>query len=309
MTRRAGARSAERVLQTRIQVPSKLSGAMLCSQKLLTDFLAAPSHDPPPPPPTFARPHMPPPSSPQQQHNHASQHAPSPFGGGRELPGIASVHRPGSGISISSLIGGGDTSGPNQPAQSQSSPPGATTSAPPANNHSMQPPSPRRAPPPGSRSEFQPFRRQPSPDRHMYPGATSRAPEAHGYPAGSPTRTYSNHGSPDQGRQSLPQGSQPYKPMVFQGSARPYASSPNEGHERDPRQSSAPIPPRPNSQPTGPPGPPPEQEVKTTYDALGGRRTIYGQPEERRRTLGESHHTRPNVTEILGGGGGPEWEW
>ncbi|KAF2790224.1 Rxt3-domain-containing protein [Melanomma pulvis-pyrius CBS 109.77] len=265
----------------------------------------APSHDPPPPPPSFARPHMPPPSSPQQQHSHApqAQRAPFPsFGGGRELPGLGPQHRPGSSMSISSLIGGGDAGVSNQMAQSHSSPSNAPTNAPPPNNHSMQPPSPRRGLSSGSRPEFQPFRRQPSPDRHMYTGGTSRAPEGHGFPAGSPTQPYSNQGSPEQGRQSLPQSSQPYKPMVFQG-ARSYAPSPNNAHTRDPRQPPSNIPPRPNSQPNGPHGPhhPPDQEAKTVYDALGGRRTAYGQPEERRRTLGESHHTRPNAADILGG--------
>ncbi|KAF2174443.1 Rxt3-domain-containing protein [Zopfia rhizophila CBS 207.26] len=267
------------------------------------NLYGAPPHDPPPPP-SFARPHMPPPSSPQQQHNHASQsqvqRAPFPsFTGGRELPGLGAGHRPGSSMSISSLIGSGDTSASNQPSQSQSSPTSASANTPSSNNHSMQPPSPRRGLSSGSKSEFQPYRRQPSPERHMYTSTASRLPEGHGYTVGSPTRSYSNHASPELGRQALPQTSQPYRPMVFQ-SSRPYASSPNDSHARDPRQTSAGIPPRPNSQPSGPPGPP-EPEMKAGYDALGGRRVIYGQvTEERRRTLGESHHARPTAAEILG---------
>lgn len=203
-------------------------------------------------------------------------------------------------MSISSIIGGGDTSASNQASQSHSSPPSAPANAT-APTHHMQPPSPRRGLSSGSRPEFQPFRRQPSPERHPYTTSASRPAEGHGYSAGSPTRSYSTHGSPEQGRQSLPQTAQPYKPMVFQGS-RPYASSPNDPHARDPRQPSASVPPRPNSQPTGPPGPPgpPEQEQKVSYDTLGGRRTGYNAAEERRRTLGESHHSRPNVAEILG---------
>jgi hypothetical protein len=207
-------------------------------------------------------------------------------------------------MSISSLIGGGDAGVSNQMSQSQSqshpSPNNVPTNAPPPNNHSMQPPSPRRGLPSGQRPEFQPFRRQPSPDRHLYTGGASRAPEGHGFPGGSPTRSYSNQGSPEQGRQPLPQSSQPYKPMVFQG-PRHYAPASNDAHARDNRQPSN-VPPRPNSQPMGPHGSngPPDQEAKTLYDALGGRRLIYGQPEERRRTLGESHHARPNVGEILG---------
>lgn len=241
---------------------------------------------------------MPPPSSPQQQHNHASQ-APnarysSAFGGNRELPGLGQAHRPGSSMSISSLIGGSDTSAPNQTTQSQSSPP---TNAPSSNNHSMQPPSPRRGLSSAPRSDFQPFRRQPSPDRHMYGNNTSRTPDAHSYIAGSPTRSYSNQGSPEQGRPSLPGTSQPYKPMVFQGQ-RPYGS-PHDAHARDPRQPSSSIPPRPNSQPTGPGHP--DQEPRNAYDTLGARRAPYGPPEERRRTLGDSHHSRPSAAELLGG--------
>ncbi|KAF2464961.1 Rxt3-domain-containing protein [Lindgomyces ingoldianus] len=265
----------------------------------------APSHDPPPPPPSFSRPHMPPPSSPQQQHNHAPPSQPprppfsSSFGGGRELPGLGAAHRPGSSMSISSLIGAGDTAS-NQQSQSQSSPTTAPSNAPLSNNHTMQPPSPRRGLSSGSRSDFQPYRLQSSPeDRHMYGSTTSRLSEVHGYPTGSPTRPYSNHGSPEQGRQPLPQTSQPYKPMVFQ-SSRSYASTPSDAQARDPRQASTSVPPRPNSQPTGPPGTS-DHEAKPSYDALGGRRTTYQQPEERRRTLGESHHTRPNTAEILGG--------
>lgn len=196
-------------------------------------------------------------------------------------------------MSISSLIGRGDTGAPHQTSQSQLSPPTNAQS----NNHSMQPPSPRRGLPPASRPDYQPFRRQPSPDRHMYSNNTSRAPEGHSYTSASPTRSYSNHGSPEQSRLSLPQTAQPYKPMVFQGQ-RPYASSPNDAHARDPRQPPVNVPPRPNSQPSVPPGPS-EQEGRSVYDALG-RRTVYGPPEERRRTLGESHHARPNAAELLG---------
>lgn len=245
---------------------------------------------------------MPPPSSPQQQHNHsahaANQRPPfAPnFAANRELPQLGSAHRPGSSMSISSLIGGGDTPASNHIPQNQSSPTNSSANAPLFNNHSMQPPSPRRGPPSGSRSDYPPYRRAPSPDRPLYPGGTPRVPEGHGYPAGSPTRSYSNHGSPEQPRQSLAQSSQPYKPMVFQG-GRPYASAPNEAQARDHHRSSSSIPPRPNSQPTGPPGAP-EQDVRSAYETLG-RRTAYGPPEERRRTLEGTQYTRPNVVELL----------
>jgi hypothetical protein len=272
--------------------PARLSQACLLT-------VAAPSHDPPPPPPSFARPHMPPPSSPQQQQHHS--HAPQPqrapyssaFGAGRELPGL-SAHRPGSSMSISSLIGGGDTGAPAPTSQSQPSPP---TNAPPSNNHSMQPPSPRRGLSSMPRSDFQPYRRQPSPDRHMY-GNRTRTPEAHhGYSTASPTHAYSHQGSPNQGRSAMAGTSQPYKPMIFQGQ-RPYAGPPPEAHARDPRQSYN-VPPRPNSQPNGPGQP--EQDGRNVYGTDGPGRAQNGPHEERRRTLGESHHSRPSAAELLGG--------
>lgn len=194
-------------------------------------------------------------------------------------------------MSISSLIGGGgDTGAPVQTTQSQSSPP---TNAPSSNGYTMQPPSPRRALPSGPRSDFAPFRRQQTPERAMYGGGPSRPSEAHGFSSGSPRQPYSNHGSPNLGRQSLPPNAQSYKPMDFHG-PRPYAQDPN-------RQPSGNVPPRPNSQPKGPPGQN-DQEGRIVYDAFGGRRSAFGPPEERRRTLGESHHARPNTTELLAGG-------
>lgn len=265
------------------------------------NFPTGPSHDPPPPPPSFARPQMPPPSSPTQQHSHASQPQPqrapypSNFGTSRELPGLGQAMRPGAGssMSISSLIGGGgDTGAPVQTTQSQSQSSPAT-SAPSSNGHSMQPPSPRRALPSGQRPEFASFRRQPTPERSMYGSNTSRPSEGHAFSAGSPQQSYSTHGSPDPGRQSLPPTTQSYKPMNFPSQRPPYAQDPN-------RQPPGGVPPRPNSQPTGALGDA-EQEGRPAYDAFGGRRGAFGPPEERRRTLGESH--RPNPADLLADGG------
>lgn len=239
---------------------------------------------------------MPPPSSPTQQHLHASQpqrpQYTSNFGANRELPGLGQALRPGSSMSISSLIGGGgggDTGALNQTAQSQPSPP-TNTQVP--NGHSMQPPSPRRGLPAGSRSDFPLFRRQPTPERNMYGSNTSRPSEGHAFSAGSPRQSYSNHGSPDPGRQSLPPTTQPYKPMNFAGH-RPYAQDTG-------RQPAGNVPPRPNSQPMGPLANT-EQEGRSSYDGFPGRRSAYGPNEERRRTLGESHHARPNAAELLAG--------
>jgi hypothetical protein len=257
-----------------------------------------PSHEPPHPP-SFTRPQMPPPSSPTQQHLHASQTQRQPyppnFGANRELPGLGQAMRPGSSMSISSIIGrGGDPGAPSQTTHSQSSPP---TNAIQPNSQSMQPPSPRRGLPSGQRSDFAPFRRQPSPERSLYgSNVPARPSDAHSFSAGSPpTRSYSNHGSPELGRQSLPPTTQSYKPMDFPGQ-RPYAQGDAS------RQPSGSVPPRPNSQPMGPLASA-EQEGRSMYNALGGRRSAFGPPEERRRTLGESHQTRPNAAELLAGFG------
>lgn len=261
------------------------------------ELRTAPSHEPP----SFARPQMPPPSSPPQQPTHPShpsqsQRPPysSNFGPSRELPGLGQAHRPGSSMSISSLIGGGDASAAAQTLQSQTSPP---TNPLQLNNQSMQPPSPRRAFPSGGRSDFAPFRRQPSPDRSMHGSNVSRA-ESHGFSAGSPpSRPYSNHGSPNPGRQSLPPSHQAYKPSGFP-SQRLFGPSPNDPLARDANSLPGSVPPRPNSQPNGPAGPA-GREGASVHDSLGGRRSAYGQPEERRRTLGEQ--SRPDAAELLRG--------
>lgn len=284
---RAGPRSTAAAPQTPIEVKPRFHTPSVPSQANC-DSAAAPSHDTPAPP-SFARAHMPPPSSPQQ--HHASQAARPPyasaFAANRELPGLGSVHRPGSSMSISSLIGGGDTSAVAQTSQSQTSPP--TTAV-----HAMQPPSPRRGLPSGSRSDFAPFRRQPSPDRNMYSSNASRGPNGQSFSAGSPVRSYSNQGSPDLGRQSLPPSNDSFK---FLGQ-RLYAHPSSDGGARDAQQLPGNVPPRPNSQPTGPVAA--SDEGRQAFDGMAGRRGAYGQPEERRRTLGESHHARPNAADLLG---------
>lgn len=242
---------------------------------------------------------MPPPTSPPQQQAHPlqSQRPPyaSNYGPGRELPGLGQTHRPGSSMSISSIIGGGDAVAAAQASQSQVSPP---TNASQLGSHSMQPPSPRRAFAPGARSDYAPFRRQASPDRSVSSTGGSRLSEGQSYSAGSPpTRAYSIHGSPNFGRQSLPPAHQGYRPSGFP-SQRLFGSSPNDSLARDARQSASSVPPRPNSQPNGPAGPA-EREGMTSHDALGGRRGAHGQPEERRRTLGEQ--SRPDAAELLRG--------
>jgi hypothetical protein len=242
---------------------------------------------------------MPPPTSPPQQQAHPSQSQrhlyASNYGPGRELPGLGQTHRPGSSMSISSIIGGGDAGAAAQASQSQVSPP---TNASQLGSHSMQPPSPRRAFAPGARSDYALFRRQASPDRSVSNTGGSRLSEGQTYSVVSPpTRAYSNHGSPNFGRQSLPPTHQGYRPSGFSSQSL-FGSSPNESLARDARQSARSVPPRPNSQPNGPAGPA-EREGMASHDALGGRRGAHGQPEERRRTLGEQ--SRPDAAELLRG--------
>jgi hypothetical protein len=251
----------------------------------------ASSHEPP----SFARPQMPPPSSPTQQPTHPSQPQRPPyssnFAPSRELPGLGQAHRPGSSMSISSLIGGGDAGAVPQTSQPQTSPP---TNPLHPNTQGMQPPSPRRAFPSGGRSDFAPFRRQPSPDRLVHGSHASRA-ESHAFSAGSPpSRPYSNQGSPIPGRQSLPPSQHGYKPSGF-ASQRLFGPLPNDPLARDAHLLPGSVPPRPNSQPNGPSG----LESASPHENLGGRRSAYGQPEERRRTLGEQ--SRPDAAELLRG--------
>ncbi|KAF2745805.1 Rxt3-domain-containing protein [Sporormia fimetaria CBS 119925] len=267
----------------------------------------APSHDPPPPPPPFNhRAHMPPPSSPQQQHGHPPQSQrssyPSTYGAARELPAMAPGHRPGSSMSISSIIGGGETTAPNQPTQSRSSPPGGPTNAPGHPHHSMQPPSPRRAFPSENRPDGHGFRRQPSPDRHMYP----RPSDGQGYQAPSPTRAYHTHGSPHQPRQPPHHNPQPYRPVAAPN-AGPHGAAPSDAQVREQRQPPLSVPARPSSQPQRHPGRPEELEMNPAHDAFELRRPGFGPIDERRRTLGEAH-SRPSVADILGPGQPPALE-
>ncbi|TKA49914.1 hypothetical protein B0A55_13187 [Friedmanniomyces simplex] len=79
-------------------------------------YVGGPLEPPPPPPPSFPTRNMPPPSPPQMPPPAASAHlasAPrgpptaSPFAGVRDLPGFA-PHRPGNGMTITSILGGGN---------------------------------------------------------------------------------------------------------------------------------------------------------------------------------------------------------
>ncbi|KAK5119281.1 hypothetical protein LTR85_007637 [Meristemomyces frigidus] len=119
----------------------------------------------PPAPPSFPTRNMPPPSPPQMPPPSAASHhlasAPrgppttSPFAGARDLASFAS-HRPGAGMSISSMLGGGEE---RKPTDS----PHVFSVAPLAAQSSMQPPSPGRARSSSMREGL--GRREPSPIR------------------------------------------------------------------------------------------------------------------------------------------------
>lgn len=132
----------------------------------------------------------------------------------------------------------------------------------------------------------------------MYSTNGPRPPDGHGHTAGSPPRPFnSTQDSPEHGRSTLSHVSQPYKPMIFQA-PRPHPSPLSDVHVREHRHDLVKVPARPNSQPSGPGVT--EQDSRSDYDTFGQRRPPHGPVEERRRTLGESHHSRPNAAGLLG---------
>ncbi|KAF2839568.1 hypothetical protein M501DRAFT_720095 [Patellaria atrata CBS 101060] len=261
------------------------------------------SHDPPPPPTVYGGRNMPPPSPPQQQLQNSAQpyhssRAPQPphFPAGRDLPSLTSGHRPGSSMSISSLIGSDPTSGSQQPHHS---PPASTVAAPSPSMKSMQPPSPRRAYSTGPRRDYSQYSRPKTPDKYA-PNPTTRPSDPPSVNAGSPTRLYgSNQGSPE-ARPSLAQPYQYRQPSNYSPHSR--HTSIHEAHGREnTRAPPSNIPPRPNSQPTSrlPPQREPEfrdglgphiqrhtnpqlEERKAAEDALSRR---YAEVEHRERGL------------------------
>ncbi|KAF2762186.1 Rxt3-domain-containing protein [Pseudovirgaria hyperparasitica] len=237
----------------------------------------------PPPPLPHGNRNMPPPS-PQKQSSggpyQSQQRPPDPFTNHRELPSLGtSSHRPGSALSISSLIGGMNDSR----SQPQHSPPLQAAASPPT--RTMQPPSPRRAPSTGARNEYGMYNRPRTPER--YPSSSSARPsEPRGYGASSPTRANSMaNKSPDHQRQGFSGQGPPgqYKPMQHQ-EQRYYP-----GHSIPPRDpdmggghGGQTVPPRPLSQPSQGPGP--AHERKGLFEPSGGYgRPPYGYPLDERR--------------------------
>jgi hypothetical protein len=229
---------------------------------------------------------MPPPSPSQQQQTPGMpgfpprQQGPPPpptFGSGRELPGLGPPGRPGSGISISSILGGDPATSQPQHSQSHHSPHSPALS-------SMQPPSPRRQHSQsfGSRFDFA-WKRPSTPDRASA-STGARMPETSSFSASSSPRHFAARGSPEFTRANPPFGQQQYvvaPPQI----GRPYQSSPNDIRDREPqRHPDERVPPRPNSQPVGF-AVAPKEENRDAHASIPPREPLYrtiARPDEQR---------------------------
>ncbi|KAK5152337.1 hypothetical protein LTR04_006429 [Oleoguttula sp. CCFEE 6159] len=224
-----------------------------------------------------------PPSSPQQ-HNSGNSYAgqlsratphPPTFPSLRDLPGLSS-HRPGSSMSISSIIG----TDSGQPAQ-QSHP---STTAPSPNSKSMQPPSPQRTTPVGTRMEFGQYKRPQTPEKQESRSA-SRPTDSHTGSAASPERPLvGTQNSSEQGRRVVSLGQQAHGASASQ-SFRPYQASPGKVPTNGPsRPDGTEAPPRPSSQPVDLSTPGRRSETKDRYaTTFFGSRFFGASQEENRR--------------------------
>ncbi|TKA60191.1 hypothetical protein B0A49_09707 [Cryomyces minteri] len=224
-----------------------------------------------------------PPSSPQQ-HNSGNSYAgqlsratphPPTFPSLRDLPGLSS-HRPGSSMSISSIIGT-DSGHPTQ----QSHP---STTAPSPSLKSMQPPSPQRTTPVGTRMEFGQYKRPQTPEKQESRSA-SRPTDSHAGSAASPERPLvGTQKSPEQGRRVVSLGQQAHGTSTSQG-FRPYQAAPGKAPTNGPsRQDGTEAPPRPSSQPVDLSTPGRRSETKDRYGTtFFGSRFFGASQEENRR--------------------------
>ncbi|KAI9712851.1 MAG: hypothetical protein M1820_001473 [Bogoriella megaspora] len=206
-----------------------------------------PLDPPPPPPPALGGRTMLPPSPSQQSNansfsNPLSRGAPPPpppsFGAARDLASLNAAHRPGSSMTISSMLGS------DAPAHhhASSNPLAANVPLPQNSTRPMQPPSPRR-----SSSTFGQYGQNIASDK-QYSSNGSRSDGTPSASTASPIR---------QTKPSSPEFLRAHQPSLSQSSAalgfRSFQAPPHEAHERpEIYQSSSSMPPRPNSQPTGP---------------------------------------------------------
>ncbi|QDS74109.1 hypothetical protein FKW77_009752 [Venturia effusa] len=249
-------------------------------------YYPAPQGDPPPPPGLFQSRQMPPPSPSQQQQAvpYSAQRnppPPPPFSSNRELPGLGSTSRPGTGMSISSLLGtDAPSSAPSINNSHQSPTPGSAQSP---SGPSMQPPSPRRGQSLAAKLDYGQWSRQQTPDRHgSMP--TSRPPENGQYPASqSPAMFSGPRQSPEFGRNGPPPLHHLYQSTTLLG-PRPYQSSPTDiRNQEQHRQAEERIPPRPNSQPAGFAMPPREAGPREYPSPTDSRPPFHHYPQPERR--------------------------
>lgn len=218
--------------------------------------LATLDHLPPPPPPFSGRQMLPPSSPHQYQPQHNAQHVvtrgpppPPPFSGGRDLPALSSINRPGSSMSILSMLGSDSDRAPRDPitsAHMNGTSSMMAVSAPSPASRSMQAPSP----PNHSLELGSLFRRSHTPDAYSIMQPQGPRP-ARAFSGGPPHRPYSSvqAASPEARKYGPPlrvqQPSDRYSPTSESGFPQEHQRAHNRRSSND-RMSS-----RPTSQPSG----------------------------------------------------------
>lgn len=245
-----------------------------------------PPPPPPPPPPFSGRPMLPP--SPQynaQASMPRNPPPPPPFSGVRELPAISTTNRPGSSMSISSMLG-------TDPGRSIREPPGASrmngTSPPSSYSSSAQQAAP--APSPTRSSNGNGFLHQVSPDKqHISQAPVNRAFRA--YSGGTPQRSYATvkAGSPDGARHGPLSAAaiSKYSPTSDTGIMQ-------EWRQQNRNSNMGRVQNRPNSQPNGYSILPPESD-RAVAESEARRQALAKQEEDnkaRDEAMRQTNHDR-----------------
>lgn len=221
-------------------------------------------HLPPPPPPFSGRQMLPPSSPHQYQPQHNAQQAPSrgpppppPFSGSRDLPALSSITRPGSSMSILSMLGSESDRTPRESVASghmNGTASMSVVSAPSPASRSMPAPSP-----PSHNVEMGSlFRRSHTPDAYSIIQPQGPRP-TRAFSGGPPHRPFSAQvASPEAPKYGLPlrdhQPSGRYSPI----SESPFPQEHQNSHNRRPSVDR--MVSRPTSQPSGYRTPPFDQE-------------------------------------------------
>lgn len=229
-------------------------------------------HLPPPPPPFTGRQMLPPSSPHQYQSQHVVQQTslrgpppPPPFSGARDLPALSSIHRPGSSMSILSMLGSDSDRAPRDPIISGHMNGTASMSAvcaPSPASRSMPAPSP-----PNHGLEMGSlFRRSHTPDAYSITQPQGPRP-ARAFSGGQPHRPYSavQEASPEARKFGPPlraqQPSERYSPTSETGFPQEYQKT----HDR--RSSIDRVVSRPTSQPSGYRTPPLDHEDRMSQQS------------------------------------------